>query len=114
MDPRWEALSLKICRNCIDGDGKGNCRLPIGDKCALKEFFPELVSTVLSVQSPSYDDYVTSLRATVCAKCDFHLPGDRCGKRDALECALDRYFPLVIEIIEDLSLHLRNNPTPQP
>jgi hypothetical protein len=86
----------------------------MGDKCALKEFFPELVSTVLSVQSPSYDDYVTSLRATVCAKCDFHLPGDRCGKRDALECALDRYFPLVIEIIEDLSLHLRNNPTPQP
>ncbi len=100
LDQLWPVIQNRICRKCVDGDGTGLCRLPAGEECPLKHFLPEIVQSVTAVDSPDIRDYVTALRKTVCANCDFQTPDLFCGKRSKLECALDRYFPLVVEIIE--------------
>ncbi|MEX0601808.1 MAG: hypothetical protein WD295_00610 [Bacteroidota bacterium] len=102
MDPYWEAVRMKVCRKCIDGDGKGTCRLPVGEECALEAFFPVLVQTVTSVQGHAIGPYVEALRENVCSHCVHQLPDGTCRKRVTLECALDRYYPVVVEMIESL------------
>jgi len=104
MEQDWGSIRQKVCRKCLDGDGKGGCRLPIDDSCALDKFFPEIVQAVSNVQSDSYQDYVNTLRANICAQCEHQFPDGECKKRDTLECALDRYLPVVIEIIESVKV----------
>ena len=104
MDQQWDAIRQKVCRKCIDGDSKGGCRLPIDETCGLEEFFPEIVQTVRSVHSDSYQDYVNALRLNICAHCEHQFANGTCRKRDTLECALDRYLPVVIDVIESVKL----------
>jgi len=98
----WDVIQERICPRCIDGDGKGNCRLPIGERCALKSFLPQLVTTIIQTKSESIDGYIASLRNNICSMCEHQQDDFSCPKRSDLECALDRYFPLVLEIIESV------------
>lgn len=102
MDLYWDSIRQNVCRKCIDGDGRGGCRLPIDEYCGLDRFFPEIVRTVRSVHSDSFQDYVDALRVNICRTCDHQFPNGVCRKRDTLECALDRYFPIVIKVIESV------------
>lgn len=96
----WQSIQQKICPRCLDGDGQGNCRLPVGEECALKSFLPQIVMTLENAESGSMDTYISKLRRHVCILCDHQQPDTVCKKRNDLECALDRYYPLVVEIIE--------------
>jgi hypothetical protein len=100
----WEVIQNRVCRKCMDGDGKGNCRLPADEWCPVETFLPQLVSVVGSVTSDTYDAYVVALRNTVCTECEHQLPDGMCRKRHDLECALDRYYPMVIEAIEEIGV----------
>jgi hypothetical protein len=102
MEKYWDKVRERVCRKCIDGDGKGNCRLPVGETCALHVFFPEIVETIEGARGTSYDDYVVALRQNICKNCEHQLTDGSCFKRNALECALDRYYPLLVTIIEEL------------
>lgn len=101
MENSWSVIQSRICRKCIDGDGRGNCRLPRGEQCALQQFLPAIVEIVSSLDSGSYDDYLRALRSQVCEQCREQLPDGRCLKRASLECALDRYYGLVIQVIDE-------------
>jgi hypothetical protein len=99
----WEAVREKVCVNCIDGDGYGNCRLPSVQECAVRLYFPRILQAVQSVNSDRMGVYVDALRRTVCAECCYSVAGGpvgRCSLRDHVDCELDRYFPLVVEAIE--------------
>ncbi|HEV8539395.1 MAG TPA: hypothetical protein VGR15_10810 [Bacteroidota bacterium] len=110
----WQAIQQKICPRCLDGDGEGNCRLPVGEECALKSFLPQMVVTIANVKSTSIESYIAALRRHVCILCDHQQADMACMKRNNLECALDRYYPLVIEIIETVRAEMeRAEPTPQ-
>lgn len=98
----WEVLQQKICHRCLDGDSLGHCRLSASEECAVKAFLPQIIATVNGVKSDSIDDYIAALRRDVCSTCDDAGPGLRCQKRADLECALDRYFPLIVEVIESV------------
>jgi len=98
----WERIQERICHKCVDGDGSGNCRLPAGTECALYKFLPLVVNAVQRVQSDDILEYVKDLRSIVCAQCPHEQLGGKCRMRDELECALDRYFPLVIDTIEEV------------
>ncbi len=102
MDQRWDAVRHVVCRKCIDGDGRGNCLLPVDDSCALDKFFPTIAETILTVRSASYQSYVDALRTKICRSCDHQFADGVCRKRDTLECALDRYYPLVIDVVESM------------
>ena len=105
----WEALEQKICSKCVDGDGKGGCLIAPGRDCALKTHFPRIVAAVNSVFSPSVEPYVDRLRSEVCASCAHQSAGGSCSLRDDTECALDRYYPLIVQIIEETQLKKRLN-----
>jgi hypothetical protein len=96
----WDVIQQRICPRCIDGDGIGNCRLPVGERCALKSFLPQVVTTVMNTTSSTLDGYIAELRNNICTLCQHQQADFSCLKRLDLECALDRYYPLVVEIIE--------------
>ena len=100
MDQYWRVLQQRVCRKCIDGNGGGDCRLPKGQTCAVQEFLPAVVRVVKSTRSDRYDDYVTALRADVCSGCREQDAAGVCRRREAVECALDRYYGLVLHVIE--------------
>ncbi len=106
-DQYWAALQAKICVKCIDGDGSGSCLIARGSDCALRTHFDQIIATVNSVYSPDVAPYVDELRRNVCASCTGQTPGGACSLRDETECALDRYFPLIVQVIEETQLRNR-------
>ena len=105
MKPRdyWQAIHEKVCMNCIDSDGHGNCRLDPAVECALQMHLPLIIQVVNKITSSSMDDYVRELRAIVCNRCKYETVNGTCGLRAEVDCALDRYFPLVVQAIEEVN-----------
>ncbi len=105
IDPAeyWEAVQARVCTHCVDSDRKGNCRLEPGRQCALKTHFGAALDAVLSTHSEKLAPYVDSLRKNVCGVCDYHGRDGVCAVRNEIACGLDRYFPLVVEAIEDMN-----------
>jgi hypothetical protein len=113
-----EAIRHKVCAICIDRNlATGECGLPPWGKCAIERFYPEITEAVKSVLNSmnkgiiqryndgyygNVDEYVTVLRKYVCVNCKNQLPDGTCILRDSAECGLNRYFPLIIEAIEEV------------
>ncbi len=104
MELNWDQLRNRVCRTCVDGDNKGTCRLPVDEPCTLRNSLHEVVRAIGRAHSGSLEDRVDALRSNVCQTCEHQYANGTCWKRDALECALDRYFPIVVEIIESASV----------
>lgn len=97
----WDALQSKICVKCLDGNGNGDCRIAGDGFCAMKAYLPQILDAVNSVYSHSIVPYEEQLRKKVCGACANQSPQGQCQLRDEVECALDRYFPLIVEVIEE-------------
>lgn len=100
-DEYWEAVQEKVCVKCLDGDGRGGCRIGKDEVCALKSYFPAVIDVVNSVYSHSIIPYEEELRRRVCTVCRHQSVNGVCHLREQVECALDRYFPLLVEVIEE-------------
>ncbi|MBM2841002.1 MAG: hypothetical protein HW412_1530 [Bacteroidetes bacterium] len=48
------------------------------------------------------EPYIEALRKNVCADCLHQSPDGTCSFRSNVDCGLDRYFPLIVEAIEEL------------
>jgi hypothetical protein len=57
--------------------------------------------------SHSLAPYEELLRNRVCGLCVHESASDDCKLRTAGRCALDRYLPLVVQVIEDTQLRHR-------
>ncbi len=99
-----QAIRKRVCVRCIDTDGKGNCLLHKDEICAVEEFLPEIVRSIQQVQSDKVEDYVVELRKFVCTECRHQTEDETCIVRNNLDCGLDRYFPLIIEAVEEVDL----------
>jgi hypothetical protein len=104
LEEYWQAVSARVCAKCIDGDGRGNCRLTGALTCGLRAHFPKIVETVLSIHSEEMEPYIDALRKNVCTDCVNQSPDGRCSFRVNLDCGLDRYFPLIVETIEQVQV----------
>ena len=102
-----EALHAKICSRCADGDGTGACRIAPGRTCAIETHFERIIASVNSVYSPSIEPYEEQLRKRVCGVCREQAADGTCRLRDEVDCALDRYFPLIVQVIEETQLKKR-------
>lgn len=101
-DEYWQALQAKVCTRCLDGGGDGSCRIAGDGMCAMKAYLPNIVGAINTVYSHSVVPYEEQLRKSVCNSCIHQSPGGHCALRDEVECALDRYFPLVVEVVEEM------------
>ncbi len=96
----WQALREEVCVRCVDGDGHGNCRIDPAIECPMQTHLPEIVELVRKTRSDSMIDYIRELRLIACARCQYQAADGSCNMREEVACALDRYFPLIIETIE--------------
>lgn len=103
----WEALQARICVKCADGDGDGGCRIASDRTCAIRTHFPRIIESVNSVYSASIEPYEEQLRKRVCGVCEHQSAEGTCHLRNDVECALDRYFPLIVQVIEETQLKKR-------
>lgn len=101
-----EAIRQRVCAKCIDRTPSGICVAGRYEDCALIQFLPQIVKVVTETRSDRIDDYISALRNEVCSECKNQSPEGICQVRDEIEFALDRYYPLVIEAIEE-QLHLK-------
>lgn len=104
MNLYWESVRMTVCRKCIDGDNNGNCRLPGNEQCMLQAHFPSILEMLSEVKGHSMEPYVDALRSSVCSQCASRSADGTCQKREKLECALDRYYPLVIEKVHSMKM----------
>ncbi len=106
-DQYWKALQEKICTKCVDGDGAGGCRIAQDHTCALKRYLPQILDAVGSTYGNSMEPYTEQLRAKVCSACVHSSNGGQCMLRDDVDCALDRYYPMIVSVIEETQLRER-------
>jgi len=78
------------------------CGLPADKLCTIERYLPKVIEVVESVDSPQIEDYIIKLRYKVCSKCE-NLEHGYCPHWLNANCALDRYFMLVVEAIKDVS-----------
>ena len=102
-DERYlQAIREKICTKCIDRTSTGICAATTYEACAINRFLPEIIDIVLTTGGNDLGVHVARLRENVCSVCQHQSPDGHCDLRDDVECALDRYFPLVVEAIREI------------
>ena len=99
MDKYLKAIKQNICSICVDSNEKGGCTLNEKESCAMELFLPRIVDLVHSIDSDNIIEYRNKLRETICADCRARENGN-CYLREDANCSLDRYFPLIVEIIQ--------------
>ena len=101
LDSIEKELRARICPNCVRMKRDGSCSLPADRPCSLFRNLEEIVEIVKSTHSRRIDPYVDTLRVQVCDACHFQDDHGQCPCREDVDCALDTYYPLIVEVIED-------------
>ena len=94
-------LRSRICKVCIEHTAKGKCGLTHEEDCALFLHFPKIVRAISLVDSDRMVDYVDSIRKHVCSECPGQGEDGVCLERSEVRCVLDRYLPLIVDVIEE-------------
>ena len=107
-----DAICCRVCKVCTERTAEGDCGLPAGVVCPIKQHLPRIVDVVHSVPGGMIKRYVPHLREHVCKRCPNLMPDGSCPVRKNIDCPLDRYFSLVVDAIEkaDASLPLPRMP----
>jgi len=103
METYLEAIKDKVCPTCIDSDQIGNCRISSSRDCTIDSNYERIVKAILATKSDRYEDYVAGLRENVCENCSYGAP-ENCDDRNQVECPLDRYYPMIVDAIEELGV----------
>lgn len=103
MDEYADAIRTQVCVACLDRTGRGVCGTEGWDRCPLNRYLDQIVALVNRQEGVALQDLVHGMKSTVCADCRVNPQAFcRCGRED--ECALEQYFPLVIEAIRTVNL----------
>jgi hypothetical protein len=94
-------VRTKICGVCSDRTEDGNCGLEQPSSCALFRLFPQVAKAIQSVNSNEITDYIQAIRANVCTVCIEQASNGSCEIRHKVQCALDAYLLLVVDVIEE-------------
>ena len=95
------ALRRQVCSVCVDRNVDGSCDLDAHHECVLFDRLPQVAKTILLVQSGTIGDYMSAIRENICAQCSHQRLDGSCDKREEVRCALDRYLPLIVDVIEE-------------
>jgi hypothetical protein len=97
-----EAIVRKrICSICTERTAQGECGLENPSSCALFTLFPQVARAIQSVSSDDINDYINAIRAGVCSVCHEQEADGSCETRKIVQCALDAYLLLVVDVIEE-------------
>jgi hypothetical protein len=99
MDKYLTAVKENICSVCIDSDEEGICTLTEDETCAVEYFLPQIVEIVRNNKRSKPAELQNLLRDEVCSNCQTSSTRDYCYLREDANCALDRYFARIAEVI---------------
>jgi len=94
-------IEERVCPVCAFRGADGQCYPPDEEGCPIQLKLDAVIESVLAVKSSRMDPYVERLRLVVCDDCRNQDEQHHCRLRDAADCALDDYFGLLVEIIEE-------------
>lgn len=94
-----ERFRNEICSVCIHDLPNGTCEQRWSGACPLLNRTDDLIAAVRQVEADHIDPYIMRVRETVCATCGANHDGICCLRSD-LDCALELYLPLVVEIVK--------------
>lgn len=97
-----QAIKQYVCTRCIDCGADGQCRSPDPEGCAIYRFLPELIDIAAKIQDQRIEHYLHCVREEICAYCRNRHTDDKCAVSEALNCALDRYLPIVLDALEQV------------
>lgn len=101
LEEIWNDVRMAVCLRCIDAGPNGECRQGAGKECALNNQFELIVDAIGTIASPDIAPYAAAVRARVCSVCGKQSADGACLVRSAVDCALDRYLPLVVAAVEE-------------
>lgn len=90
----------EICPVCAHRTASAGCSLTARRECPIFEWSEKLAAVVADIDSDRLGDYMDQVGKIICPDC---CQGDdgACAAREHLDCPLDLYFGLVVEILED-------------
>ena len=91
----------RICRVCTERTVNGDCGLEDPTACALFRLFPQVARAVQSTHSDDIRDYIQAIRDQVCSVCSEQASDGECESRKQVQCALDAYLLLIVDVIEE-------------
>ena len=95
-----EAIQKYVCAKCIDSGEKGVYHSKDPQGCYVLRNLPELIKIALDLHKREVEPYLKAVREHVCANCANSHEG-HCAIREASNCSLDIYLPLVLEALEE-------------
>jgi hypothetical protein len=101
-----EAIRARVCHVCLDQRDDGSCGLT-QRTCAIEGHLPRLAAVLAGIDSRQMDAYDTAVRAEICPSCSQQDAEGHCAIREAGDCALLTYLPLVLDAIESVNEDLQ-------
>jgi len=100
LKPLEARLRECVCPSCARFTRQRTCSLPPDRECSLFKNLDKITGIVLRTHSRDIGPYAEALRQEVCAVCHFEDSHRYCPMREGVDCALDSYFPLIVDEIE--------------
>ena len=100
MQKYIDAVTNHVCTICVDSTEDGNCTLNEKEQCAVQLFLPQIVEIVHSKESDDVEEYYQLLKEKVCKDCKTRNEDGNCYLRDDANCSLDRYFSIIVDVIQ--------------
>lgn len=100
----FNALKENICCLCIDSDELGNCTLTDDENCAIHLFLADIVSVAQESDIDDAENFKRALNEKICISCKAAENENYCYLREDANCALDRYFPTILETIQKVDM----------
>ena len=100
MDKYKTAIKENICSVCIDSDDDGICTLTEDETCAVEYFLPQIIDIVKNNKHSRPEELENKLREEICENCQTSASREYCYLREDANCALDRYFVRIVEVIQ--------------
>lgn len=102
MEIYRKAIKENICKICADSNEEGLCQLSENEACALEIFLEKIVEIVRYNDFETINEYYDKLHSTVCIGCRAQNSEGFCYLRKDYNCAIDRYFPRIVEVIKNV------------
>lgn len=102
MQKYYDAIRQTVCSICVDSNNDGGCKLSENEICAVEKHLNEIVDLVQKSDAKYQDEYYIELREKICTNCRGKAESGKCYLRDDANCALDRYFPLIVDTIRKI------------
>lgn len=94
----------EICRVCVHRTADGGCTLTERRACPVFEWAEQLAGVVGATESDRLADYMQEIQIIICPECAQEEDGT-CEDREHLNCPLDLYLGLVVQVLEEELQH---------